>query len=215
MKRPALSRRAGAALLSLVLAAPAAGQSTDRGTLVIHAGTRDVGSESFGVIPDSTGVQFTARTVFGTRPATELTATLDRHRDGQLSFQLERRAGTGSSKLYAVQKRNRITVRRVDRGAEQASELSGGPNVVLLADSVFSLYLQIAALATEDGRPVAAIFPQGTRRLSLTAQRSAERNGTVVRFRGELEGEIHLGHQGELLRILLPALGLEAVRKPD
>lgn len=215
MKPAQLAGPAGAVLLSLLLAAPAGAQATDRATLVIRSGDREVGSETFRVVPDSAGVQITAHTVFGTRPPVELTVSLDRRRSGEAAFQLERRAGAASGKLYAVQKRNRLTVRRVDRGTEQASELPGGPDVVLLADSVFSLYLQVAAAASDQGRAVSVVFPQGARRVRLTAQSATEPTGTVVRFQGDMEGEMHLGNQGELLRILLPKLGLEAVRKPD
>jgi len=205
----------GPGLLLLGLAAlPLAAQSEDRGTLLIRTGAREVGSETFRIVTDSGGVRVSARAVYGTRPATELTATLDRGHDGGLAFQLDRRAGAQSGQIYAVQKRNRITVRRVERGAEQASELPGGPGTVLLADSVFSLFYQVVLLAA-DSRPVSVLFPQGTRRLSLTLERVAVGGRTVVRFRGGLEGEIELGNRGEVLRIQLPSLGLEAVRKRD
>jgi hypothetical protein len=205
----------GSGVLCLALAAvPSAAQSLDRGTLVIHAGTREVGSETFRIVSDSAGVRVTARAVYGTRPTIELTASVDRGRDGELAFQLDRRAGSQSGQTYAVQKRNRITVRRVERGAEQASELPGGPGTVLLADSVFSLFYQLVAFAG-DGRPVTVLFPQGTRRLSLTLERVTAGAGTLVRFRGGLEGEVELGNRGEVLRIQLPSLGLEAVRKRE
>lgn len=215
MKRLATLGRSGPGLLVLALVAlPLAAQSEDRGTLVIRAGAREVGTESFRIISDSAGVRITARAVYGTRAATELTATLERGRDGELAFQLDRRAGAHSGQVYAVQKRNRITVRRVERGAEQASEFPGGPGTVLLADSVFSLFYQMVALAAES-RAVRVLFPLGTRRPSVTLERVVSGGRTVVRFRGGLEGELELGNHGELLRIQLPSLGLEAVRKRD
>ncbi len=205
----------GSGVLVLALAAfPLAAQSVDRGILSIRSGTREVGSESFRIVSDSAGVRVTAKAVYATRPALELTANLDRGRDGELAFQLDRRAGTQGGQVYAVQKRNRITVRRVERGAEQASELPGGPGTVLLADSVFSLFYQLVPLAGA-GSPVAVLFPEGTRRLSLTLERVTTGAETVVRFRGGLEGVVELGDHGELLRIQLPSLGLEAVRKLD
>jgi hypothetical protein len=218
MKRLATFGRTGPGLLVLALQAlPLAAQSEDRGTLLIRAGTREVGSESFRIVTDSAGVRVSARAVYGTRgtrTATELTATLDRGHEGELAFQLDRRAGTQGVQVYAVQKRNRITVRRVERGAEQASELPGSPTIVLLADSVFSLFYQIVPLAA-DNRPVSVLFPQGTRRLALTLERVASGGRTLIRFRGGLEGELELGNRGEVLRIQLPSLGLEAVRKRD
>jgi hypothetical protein len=215
MKRLATLGRSGPGLLLLLLAAlPLSAQSEDRGTLIIRAGTREVGSEGFRIVSDSGRVRVSARAVYGTRDATELTASLDRGPDGELAFQLDRRAGAQSGQVYAIQKRNRITVRRVERGAEQASELPGGPGTVLLADSVFSLFYQLVPLAGEN-RAVSVLFPEGTRRLSLTLERVATTGRTLVRFRGGLVGELELGNRGEVLRIQLPSLGLEAVRKRD
>ncbi len=37
----------------------------------------------------------------------------------------------------------------MERGAEQASETPGGANLVILADSVFALYLQLLPLTAE------------------------------------------------------------------
>jgi hypothetical protein len=210
-------RRCGSGPVLLVLALlvpPLSAQTEDRGTLVIRAGSREVGSETFRIVSDSASVRVSARAVYGTRGAIELTASLDRGRDGELAFQLDRRAGAQSAQVYAVQKRNRITVRRVERGAEQASELPGGPGTVLLADSVFSLLYQLAAVAA-DGRPVAVLYPEGTRRMSLTLERVRGGAGVLVRFRGGFEGEMQLGNHGEVQRIQLPSLGLEAVRRRD
>lgn len=193
--------------------APLLAQGEDRGTLIIRAGTREIGSETFRIVSDSNGLRVTAHAVYGTRDGTDLTASFDRGREGELAFQLERR-GARSAQVYAVQRRNRITVRRVERGAEQASELPGGPCTVLLADSVFSLFVQLVPLAGDD-RPAQVLFPQGTRRLSLTLESVPSGPGTLIRFRGGLEGEMQLGDHGEVLRILLPYLGLEAIRKRD
>jgi hypothetical protein len=51
--------------------------------------------------------------------------------------------------------------------------------------------------------------------MSVRRLPSAETGGTLLRLSGGLEGEIALGNRGELLRITLPGLGLEAVRKRD
>jgi len=209
-------RGATAVLLALALASiPAAAQNSDQGTLVIKAADREVGVETFQLSPDSNGSRLIARAVYGGHPPVELRVTLDRATSGELAFQLDRRSGSGGGQVYAVQKRNRITVRRVDRGAEQASELPGGPTVVLLADSVFSPYLQLVSLAAEGGRPISAVFPQGPRRVALVAERvPAEAGGQLIRISGGMQGEVLLGNAGEVLRISLPSLGLEAVRKP-
>jgi hypothetical protein len=53
--------------------------------------------------------------------------------------------------------------------------------------------------------------------MAFTAQRlpSATNGSTLIRLSGGVEGEIALGNRGELLRISLPVLGLEALRKRD
>jgi hypothetical protein len=214
MKRRLMLEGVGIGLLLLAPGAgPLSAQGEDRGILIIRAGGRDIGSETFRIVSDSAGLRVTARAVYGTRGPTTLTASLDRGREGELAFQLDRR-GPQVGQVFAVQKRNRITVRRVERGAEQASELPAVAGIVILADSVFSLFAQLVPLAV-DGRPIPALFPLGTRRLSLTLARVAAGAGSLVRFRGGLEGEIELGSHGELLRIQLSSTGLEALRKRD
>ncbi len=198
------------------LSSPAAAQVADQGTLIIRSGGKDIGAETFQVTPSATGFKILSRATYvGRRPVVELTGNLDRGSDADLAFQLKRTDGTASGEVYAVLKRNRLTVRRVERGAEQASESPGGPGLVLLADSLFALYLQVVPLATAEGRELTAVLPQTVRRLSFTAQRIAGSlpDASIVRLSGGLQGDIELGPHGEVLRISLPALGLEAVRK--
>jgi len=215
MKLPLRLGSCGPGFVALALVAfPLSAQLADQGTLLIRAAGREVGTETFRITADSATLRVNAHAVYIGRGATDLTATVDRGRDGELAFQLERRGGEHASQIYAVQKRNRLTVRRVERGAEQASELPGGARTALLADSVFSILYQLLPLAAGNG-PVNVVFPQGTRRLSLTLDRVKSGSGTLVRFRGGLEGELEVGNRGEVLRIQLPSLGLEAVRKPD
>jgi hypothetical protein len=188
-------------------------QGVDQGTLIIRAGVREVGTETYRIVADSGSLRITARTVYGTRAA-DFTSTVERGSGAEAAFQLDSRGGARDGQLYAVQKRNRITVRRVEKGAEQASELPGEPRTALLADSVFSILYQLAWLATESGQ-VSALYPQGNRRLTLAVERSNSAQGTLIRFRNGLDGEIELGNRGQVLRIHLPSLGLEAVRKPE
>jgi hypothetical protein len=202
----------------LLWAGPVAAQVADQGTLIIRAGSREIGVESFQLTPTASGIRLTARAAYlSPRPGVELTASLDRSGETEGAFQLRRKAGPASAEIYAVLKRNRLTVRRVERGAEQASESPGGPGLVLLADSVFALYLQVIPLATEEGRVLTAVLPQTVRRLSFTAQRgsSPEPGASLIRLSGGLDGVIELGSKGEVVRISLPGLGLEAIRKRE
>jgi hypothetical protein len=201
-------------LLFALLPGAARAQAAESGVFVIHGNAREIGTETFAVTGES-GQRITSTTSFpGARPPIELTASLVRNDAGNAAFQLERNAGERSGQVYAVQKRNRITVRRVDRGVEQASELPGGPLTVLLADSVFALYLQIVPLATGSGQSLTALFPHGPRRVTLTARRVPNgAAGAVIRLTGGIEAEIELGNDDRVQRITLPALRLEAVRR--
>jgi hypothetical protein len=201
-----------------LLAGPAEAQVADRGILVIRAGGREIGLEAFQVTPSPTGMRIITRASYlSPRPGVELNASLDRTGDSEGAFQLGRKAGVASAEVYAVLKRSRLTIRRVERGAEQASESPGGAGLVLLSDSVFALYLQLAPLATEAGSNLTAVFPQSVRRVSFTAQKlpSTEPGGTLIRFSGGLDGLLELGSRGELVRLSLPGSGLEATRKRD
>ena len=208
-------------LLPALAAGPLEAQVADEGILVVRSGAREIGSESFRVTSGEAGLRITAKATYrGTRPPVELAASLERTAPGfDLAFQLEHRGGTAGSQVYAVLKRNRLTIRRVERGGEQASETPGGDRIVLLADSVFALYLQLLPLAPDGGRALTAVLPHSGRRVSFTATvrrlPSADAGGTLIRLSGGLEGEIALGNRGELLRITLPTLGLEATRKRD
>jgi hypothetical protein len=205
-----------ATLAVALMAHPLAGQVGDQGVLVIRADGKDVGLESFKVIPAGAGIRVITKATYSTpRPGVELSGSLDRAGEFDAAIQLGRATGSGSVETYAVLKRSRLTIRRVERGAEEARESPGGPGLVLLADSLFALYLQVVPLATEEGRVLTAVLPQSAKRLSFTARRTAssQPGSQVIRLSGGLEGEIQLGSRGELQRVTLP--GIEATRKPD
>lgn len=193
---------------------PLPGQQADAGTLMIKEGGRDIGAETFRLAPDGRGSKITSRVSYsGTPPLLTVEVTLVQQ-PGETAFQLDRRRGETVGQVYAVQRRNRVTVRRVDRGAEEASELPGSADLVLLADSLFGPLLQLIPLATTEPRSISALYPESGRRISIfVARRPATgKGGDVIRLSGDLEGEIQLGNGGEVLRISLPALRLEAHR---
>lgn len=197
--------------------APAAAQTADAGVLLIRSGGREVGSENFRVLATGSGLRITGHSIFpGQRPQIEYTGTYDAAENGDLAFQLEYR-GPIAGQIYAVQRRNRITVRRVEKGAEQASELPGSAATVLLADSLLSPYLQLIPLVGDSSRNLMAVFPVGARRAPLGVRRvpADSGHGSLIRLSGAVEGEIQLGDRGELLRISLPGMGLEGVRKRE
>ncbi len=205
-------------LTPVLCIAPATAQAPDEGTLVIRAGGREVGGESFRVTVTDGTVRVASKTVYtGMRPATEFTVNSERTGTGGLAFQLAYQGLAGAGEVYAVQQRNRLTMRRVEKGSERASEVPGGADILLLADSTFSPLLLAVALAAETPRPVAAFIPRSGRKLALMVRRSPGTGGAgdQVVVEGDLEAQVQLGPRGEVLRILLPAQGLEAVRKRD
>lgn len=209
----------GTVLLGL-LALPAAslhGQAAEGGTLVIREGGRDVGAETFRVTPAGTGHRITSRASYSAAPPLLTLEVNVVQQAGEVAFQMDRRQGDSGSQVFAVQRRNRITIRRVARGAEQASELPGSGDLLLLADSVFGPLLQVVPLAAAAPRTVAALFPESGRRVSFRVQRlpGPGQRGAIIRLSGSLEGEIHLGDDGEVRRISLPAWRLEAHRSPQ
>jgi hypothetical protein len=213
MNLPHSARRGPWAIIAALSLAPTLARAQyDQGTLVIRSGDREIGSEEFRVRVGPDGFRISGRATFLGRPGTSLTASLDRETSGDFAFQLDRRVAGGGAQVYAVQKRNRLTIRRVERGAEQASEVPGGPSIVVLADSVFSLYAQVALLTADSGRAFTLVFPGGPRQVKVTVQRAAG-PGATVRISGGMNAAIELGNRGQLLRISLPTLGLEAVRK--
>lgn len=198
-----------ASLLAPVL--PLAAQG-DQGTFVILSGGRAVGAERWEVRPEAAGTRTTSTVSYLLTPllALEVSAV---YGTSDQALQVTRRQGEASAQTFAVQQRNRVTVRRVAPGGEKASEFPGGPDVVLLADSVFAPLLRLLPLATPTPRTVRVLYPETGRRGQVRLERQARPGGALIRLGGALEGEIELGRGGEVLRISLPALGLEA--RPD
>ncbi len=207
----------GTALLLALTSPGLPAQAPDEGSLVIRAGDREVGGESFRVVLTEGRVRISSKAVYpDVQPPVEWTVSSERNESGGLAFQLSYRGRTTTGEVYAVQERTRLTIRRVERGIERASEVPGGAAVVLLADSTFAPFLQVAALATEHPRTLSAIFPLTGRRVAIHVRRSASpAGGSQVDIEGGVVASILLGNRGELLRISLPALGMEASRRQN
>lgn len=217
MKIRAAHRLATLALSLVGLPAQAAAQLPEEGTLLILAGGREVGGESFRVTVADSLVRVSSKSVFtSARPATEFTVSSERNASGGLAFQPAYRGPAGAGEVYAVQQRNRLTMRRVEKGAERANEVPVGPATLVLADSTFSPLLQAVTLARETPQAVTAFIPRSGRKLALQVQRvPTPAGGARIEISGDLQASIQLGPRGELVRILFPALGLEATRKRD
>jgi hypothetical protein len=217
--RPSGLRVRLAALL-LCGAGPLAAQASDHGLLVIRQQGREVGQEVFVRRWGPPGTPESLSTTASyprTRPAVELIAALRRPGLREATFQLERRQPGAAVFHYAVLSGHRVTVRRVERGGEQAAEYPAPGPVVLLADSVLALYAQIVSLA---GRgDLVAIFPATGQRVGFAAECGPSSRdpggagGQVCRLSGGLSGEVEVGPDGRLLRVSLPARGVEGLRK--
>ena len=107
------------------------------------------------------------------------------------------------------------------KGGESANEFPGGASVVVLEDSLFAPYLQIAALAGEK-TSMTALYPRSGRRVAFQAERVATHPSNPpdhdaiqqIRLTGGLNGEIQLDAGGRLMRIVRPDIGVEASRAP-
>ena len=198
-------------LALLALAIPLAAQG-ERGTFVILSGGRAVGTERWEVQPDGGATRATSTVSYLLTPLLALEVNAVYGATDQ-ALQVTRRQGDASAQTFAVQQRNRVTVRRVAPAGEKASEFPGGPDVVLLADSAFAPLLRLVPLAGATPRTVKLLYPESGRRGQVRLDRQAGPGSTLIRLSGALEGEIEVGRGGEVLRISLPALGLEA--RPD
>ena len=200
----------------------------DQGILIISRGGQEIGRESFrrvanqsdpSVVDSLTSIaRFPA-----TKPALELSAIWGRSSPDAFTLLLDRRGtSVATSQILVAGGRSRITVRLVGKGGESANEFPGGAGVVVLEDSLFALYLQIAALAGEKATPMTAVYPRSGRRVAFQAERVATPPANPpdhdaiqeIRLTGGLNGEIQLDAGGRLIRIVRPDVGVEASRAP-
>ena len=181
--------------------------------LVITQAGQEIGREEFVFRPSRArglpGTTIIAAARYpATGPTTRLAATLERTPDSALAkFQLDVESGGAVTVILAAGSGARLIVRTVAKGSESGRELPGGPDVVLLDDQVFSLYLPVAELATTAGRTLTAIFPRTGKRATLTARRDSGTAGGAgqVSLSGDITGTLVTDARGRLERLELPA----------
>jgi hypothetical protein len=200
------------------------GQGGDRGTFSIKRNGRETGHEEFEIRPGKPGRPvgdslLSAARYPESRPQTVLEAVLQTSPEGDpLTLTLDMTRRQQSMQLIATVGRGRVTIRTVGQGAESARELAGGSPVVMLDDSLYALYLPLARYATEQGRTVVAVFPRASRRVQITATRTALSGPgdtgatTVVDLTGGVTGSLYLDAKGRLLEVDFPTLGVEVTR---
>lgn len=215
-----MSRNTLTLIASLVLAAPATAQvePLDQGTLVIRIADVEVGREQFTMIAGRRGglPGSTARGVAtypALRPRHRFTGILERTGPQTLAaFQVEV-AGDDPSRTVAELARNRLTVRTAAADKESAQEFPGGPDLVALDDSVYSYWIAVTDLATEDGAPLRFIFPRTGLRGRLVARRERVADGpSSIVLSGDIEGRILLDPEGRFSGLQLPAKKVEVLR---
>jgi hypothetical protein len=213
--------RSAALLVMLLPVLPAAAQEPLETKLVVSQDGREIGREEFTFrstrargLPGSTIIA--AARYPATGPTTRLAATLERTPDSALAkFQLDVESSGAVTVILAAGSGARLIVRTVAKGSESGRELPGGPDVVLLDDSVFALYHPVAELATPAGRTLTAIFPRSGKRATFSARRESGAAGGAgrVTLSGDIAGTLVTDAQGRLERLEFPAKGTVVTRQ--
>jgi hypothetical protein len=143
-------------------------------------------------------------------------ATLERTPEFALAkFQLDVEGPNGTTVILAAGSGARLIVRTVAKGSEAGRELPGGPDVVLLDESVYSLYTAVADLATPAGKTLTGVFPRTGRRASFVARREGGTGAARVTLTGDLTGSLATDSKGRLQRLELPGAGILVARAQD
>jgi hypothetical protein len=218
-----VAMRGAAVLLLLCPFGQALAQEAAETKLVIQQGGREIGREEFtlsggrGRGAPGTTLRTNARYP-ANNPTLRLAATLERTSESALAkFQLDVEGPNGTTVILAAGSGARLIIRTVAKGSEAGRELPGGPDVVLLDDGVYSLYVAVADMATPGGKALSAVFPRTARRASFVARREAggEASGTRVTLTGDIRGTLETDAQGRLVRLELPASGTVVSRARD
>jgi hypothetical protein len=214
--------RLAAVLVVLVPAAQALAQETSETKLTIKQAGHEIGREEF-TLTQGRGRGAPGSSLHATaqypanNPTVRLGVTLDRTPESALAkFQLDVEGPNGPTVILAAGSGARLIIRTVAKGSEAGRELPGGPDVVLLDDQVFSLYIVVADLATPGGRQLTAVFPRTARRASFVARRDpGGGGGTHVTLSGDIRGGLTTDGQGRLVQLELPESGIAVSRAQD
>jgi hypothetical protein len=215
--------RIAAVLLLLLPTGPMTAQEGLETKLVIQQGGRETGREEFSLHQGrGRGAPGTTLTAVARYPATSpqlrLAATLERTPESALAkFQLDVEGPGGTTVILAAGSGARLIVRTVAKGSEAGRELPGGPDVVLLDDAVYSLYIAVADLATPTGKKLTAVFPRTSRRASFNARLDGggAGGGRRVTLSGDINGSLVTDAKGRLQHLELSDSGIVVTRAPD
>ncbi|HEU5303641.1 MAG TPA: hypothetical protein VFU40_03265 [Gemmatimonadales bacterium] len=214
--------RTAAVLLLLLPAGQAAAQEPLETKLIVQQGGRETGREEF-TLRQGRGRGASGTTLIAvarypaTNPQLKLAAVLERTPESALAkFQLDVQGPDGTTVILAAGSGARLIVRTVAKGSEAGRELPGGPDVVLLDDALFSLYVAVADLATPSGRSLTGVFPRTSRRASFRArlESGGDAGGKRVTLSGDINGSLVTDARGRLQRLELPDSGIVVTRLP-
>ena len=215
--------RIAAVLLLLLPAGQVLGQESLETSLVVTQEGRETGREEFTLragrgrgAPGSTLVAVSRYPA--TNPLLKVAATLERTPEFALAkFQLDVEGPNGTTVILAAGSGARLIVRTVAKGSEAGRELPGGPDVVLLDESVYSLYTAVADLATPAGKSLTGVFPRTGRRTSFVARRESGSGSGASRvtLSGDLTGTLATDSKGRLQRLEFPGAGILVSREQD
>jgi hypothetical protein len=215
--------RIAAVLLLLLPAGQALGQEALETRLVVTQEGRETGREEFTLRPGrgrgAPGSTLVAVSRYpATNPLLKVAATLERTPEFALAkFQLDVEGPNGTTIILAAGSGARLIVRTVAKGSEAGRELPGGPDVVLLDESVYSLYTAVVDLATPAGKSLTGVFPRTGRRVSFVARRESGAGSGAARvtLTGDLTGTLGTDSKGRLQRVELPGAGILVSREQD
>jgi hypothetical protein len=209
--------RLAAVLLLLAPAGRLQAQEVAEVKLVIQQDGREIGREDYqltrGRGRGAPGSTLRANAHYpANNPTLRIAASLERTAESSLAkFQLDVEGPNGPTVILAAGSGARLIIRTVAKGSEAGRELPGGPDVVLLDDNVYSLYIAVADLATPNGRSLTAVFPRTARRASFLARRDS---GGQVSLTGGIRGTMETDGQG-LVSLLLPETNIRVGRAKD
>jgi hypothetical protein len=215
--------RIASLLLLLLPTGQALGQESLETSLVVTQEGREIGREEFtlrsGRGRGAPGTTLVAVSRYpATNPLLKVAATLERTAEFALAkFQLDVEGPNGTTIILAAGSGARLIVRTVAKGSEAGRELPGGPDVVLLDESVYSLYTAVADLATPAGKSLTGVFPRTGRRASFVARRESGTGAGAARvtLSGDLTGTLATDSKGRLQRLELPGAGILVSREQD
>lgn len=208
--------------LTFALLAPGilAAQERDEATFLLRKGREEIGRESYRVLEGrgrgQPGATLAATAEYPSRcPACLLRALVSRTPEGALTaFQLERAEPGDTLRVVGELAGGRVTLRMVRGDTEAARQYPAGHDLVILVDSVHTLLAQVGPLATEAGRRVSGLYPLTGRRVTFTATLAppGASGGRVVEVTGDVVARVTFDAAGRLVRVLVPASGISAVR---